>query len=388
MTSTPGASLPLHEQYPYTWYRTMRESPSTAVYLDEQRGIWSVFRYEDVHRVLTQTETFSSNISSSHDSMESLSTTDPPRHRVLRSLVNQAFTPRTVAALAPRIESFVNELLDAVTDNGQMDIVQAFSIPLPARVISYMLGVPDEDHAQLYQWIQAFLVEAGKGEGYSVTQSGMLSYFHNFVQERRKHPQNDLTSKLIAAQENEEHLDDQQLISLCILLYMAGNETTTHLLSNAILVFDQHPEVMDRLRESPDLIPPTIEEVLRYHPPVHGIYRRVAKDTTFQGKAMQAGQLLIPYLASANHDETVFPQPDLFDITRAPNRHLTFSYGIHFCLGAPLARLEASIALRILLERCRDIRRANQDVLQYTPSFAIRGPQHLLITFRPYYQGV
>lgn len=382
MTSTPQISLPLHEQYPYTWYRTMRESPSTAVFLNEQKGIWNVFRYEDVHAILGDTGTFSSNLASHSQSIGSLTTTDPPRHRILRSLVTQAFTPRTVAALAPRIESLVNELLDAVIGDGQMDVVQSLSIPLPSRIISYLLGVPLEDHAQLHQWIQEFLVEAGKGEGYPATQPEMLAYFNDLVQQRRKHPQEDLISQLIAAQENGEHLDDQQVVSFCRLLFSAGYETTTHLLSNAILVFDQHPEVMDQLRQSLEMLPSAIEEVLRYHPPVHAIYRRVAKDTTFQGKAIRAGQLLIPYLASANHDETVFPQPDTFDITRTPNRHLTFSYGIHFCLGAPLARLEAAIALRILLERCKDIRRANQDVVEYTPSFAIRGPRHLPIVFR------
>ena len=388
MTSTSQTPLLLHEQYPYIWYRTMRESPSTAVFLDEQKGIWSVFRYEDVRAVLTDTDTFSSNFSSADEATGSLSTTDPPRHRVLRSLINQAFTPRTIAALAPYIESLVNELLDAVIDNGQMDVVQALSIPLPARVISYLLGVPREDHAQLHQWIQEFLVEIGKGEGYPKKQTAMLDYFKQLVQQRRQHPQDDLISQLIAVQENEERLDNQQVVSLCLLLYMAGSETTTHLISNAILCFDQQPDLMNQLQASPDLLPSAIEEVLRYHPPMHGIYRRVAKDTIFQGKEMRAGQLLIPYLASANHDETVFPQPNQFNITRSPNRHLTFSYGIHFCLGAPLARLEAAIALRILLERCRDIRRENQDVVEYTPSFAIRGPRHLPITFRAYHHSI
>jgi len=210
----------------------------------------------------------------------------------------------------------------------------------------------------------------------------MSEYFLDMIQQRSREPQNDLISALLDAQIDGQHLNQRELLGFCILLLVAGNETTTNLIGNALLCFDEHPEVMEELRAEPALVPGAIEEVLRYRSPVQYMYRRAVADVTIGDHEMRAGQMVLAWIGSANRDEAQFPDPDYFDIRRTPNRHIAFGHGIHFCLGAPLARLEAKIALTMLLERFHEIKRVPGVPLEATGSDLVFGVKHLPITFR------
>jgi cytochrome P450 len=375
---------------PFPRYRLMRESQ--PVFYQPQHQFWQVFRYDDVQRVLSDYASFSSVFGGSEGENPlgaSLISMDPPRHRQLRNLVTQAFTPRGVAQLAGRITAIVNELLDAVAARGQtgqagqtghMDIIDDLAYPLPVIVIAEMLGIPHEDRERFKIWSDIIVGAANAGEGNP--QVEMSAYFFNMIEQRSRERKDDLISALLDAQIGGEHLDLRELLGFCILLLVAGNETTTNLIGNAILCFDEHPEVYEQLRAEPKLIPGAIEEVLRFRSPVQFMYRRAAADVTFKNQEIRAGQMVLAWIGSANRDEAQFPNADDFDIKRTPNRHIAFGHGIHFCLGAPLARLEAKIALTMLLERFYDIKRVPGVQLEETGSNIVFGVKHLPITFR------
>lgn len=370
------------ELNPFPWYRRMREK--APVYRDPSYQTWAVFRYPDVQRVLSDFATFSSASSASVNSADpldvSLISLDPPRHRQLRALVTQAFTPRSVADLSERITAITTTLLDQVAGRGAMDVMDDLATPLPTLVIAELLGVPQQDRARFKAWSDAVIGVSGAGGGNM--RAEMIAYFLRIIEQRRREPQHDLISALLAAQVEGQHLSQQELLGFCILLLVAGNETTTHLLGNALLCFDEHPDVFEALRADPALIPGAIEEVLRYRSPVPTMFRQVVADVELSGQQLRAGQWVLAQIGSANRDENQFPDADRFDFKRSPNRHLAFGHGIHFCLGAPLARLEAKIALTLLLERFRDIRR-NRDVpLKAVGSTILFGVKHLPITFR------
>ncbi len=366
----------------FPWYATMRETDPVAY--NSQFDRWSVFGYNDVQRVLSDHTTFSSEYmgtgSNGNPVGASIIGTDPPRHRKLRSLVTQAFTPRAIAQLTPRITAIVNELLDDVATQGRMDIIDDFSNPLPVTVIAEMLGIPQKDRADFKRWSDE-LVGATRTPG-SNPQADMARYFLQVIAERRDHPQDDLITDLMNAQIDGEHLSMQELLGFCILLLVAGNETTTHLISNAIWCFDEHPETIEEMRANPTLIPDALEEVLRYRSTVKVMHRVVAQNTTLGGKELREGQMMAAWIGSANHDEAQFPNAETFDFRRTPNRHLAFGYGIHFCLGAPLARLEARIAFEVMFERFRDIQRMRDIPLEASDSFILYGVKHMPITFK------
>lgn len=365
----------------FPWYQTMRQTNPVA--FDSQYNRWSVFRFNDVQRVLSDHANFSSEFMGSNGNPigTSIISTDPPRHRKLRSLVTQAFTPRTVAQLTARITTIVNDLLDNVTAQGQMDVVDDLSNPLPVTVIAEMLGIPVEDRADFKQWSDE-LIGASYHPG-SNPQAKMANYFQKIIVQRRQEPGDDLISHLMTAQVDGEHLTPMELLGFCILLLVAGNETTTNLIGNAIWSFDEHPEVFEQLRADPALLPDAIEEVLRYRSPVKLMHRVVGQDTTLNDKELKAGQMVTAWIGSANHDEAQFPDAETLDIRRTPNRHIAFGYGIHFCIGAPLARLEARIALEIMLQRLPDIRRNHAIPLEAIDSYVLYGIKHLPVTFTP-----
>jgi cytochrome P450 len=370
-----------HLLNPFHWYSNMRATDPVHYY--EQYGIWQVFRYDDVQRVLSDYVTFSSSLRGpSQDPLStSLISMDPPRHRQLRNIVTQAFTPRGVARLSERITTIVTELLDNVVANGRMDIIDDLSYPLPVIVIAEMLGIPQEDRERFKLWSDA-IVSGGMSPGDTNPQQEMGAYFLNMIEQRRRDPEEDLISALLAAQIDGVHLDQRELLGFCILLLVAGNETTTNLIGNALLCFDEQPATMDQLRAEPDLIPSAIEEVLRYRSPVQMMYRRSLTDVTLGDQTIHAGQMIMAQIGAANRDEAQFPNADTFDIRRTPNRHIAFGHGIHFCLGAPLARLEAKIALTLLLERLQDIRRVHDVPLEAMGSDIVYGVRHLPVTFR------
>lgn len=365
--------------------------PGMPAFYDEQRKTWLVFRYAEVQRVLSDYTTFSNERGGIDPSQQSngagagtgnaaLISLDPPRHRHYRALVSQAFTPRMVANLEPRIIAIVDTLLDRVIDQGKMDVVDDFSYPLSITVIAEMLGVPVSDQEQFKIWTEQFFEITSPQAAQAQNELG--AYFQHIFEQHRQHPQNDLISALLDAQVDGQHLTEVELTIFCILLLLAGNDTTRNLIANAILCLDLFPEAMARLRAEPALLPTTIEEVLRYLPSVRTAPRIAAIDTTLDGQPVKAGQWVLPMLASANRDETVFPQAHVFDPARTPNRHLTFGHGIHFCLGAPLARLESKIALRRLLERMDHIERVRDVPLEPVTSPIVYGMKHVPITFK------
>lgn len=367
----------------YAWYKEMRANAPAA--FDQQRNTWHVFRYEDVKRVLTDHQTFSSHILPGDGVIQnSLSMTDLPAHRQMRNLISQAFTPRRIAALEPRITEIVHTYLDAVIERGSMDIIQDFSYPLPLTVICELLGIPFVDRTFFSHWVDVILEEFPKFQDtHQEAEQKLGDYFLEIASRRRREPKEDLVSALLAAELNGERLSDRDIQSLCMLLLVAGSETTRNLIGNAIYCFDQHPEALEQLRADPALLVGAIEEVLRYYSPVTFVFRLAAIDTTLAGQDIKAGQFVFPWIISANRDESRFTASDQFNILRTGEPHVDFGHGIHFCLGAPLARLEAKVALSILLARLQNIHIVQDRPLEMVKSPNIHGFQHVPVTFTP-----
>ena len=285
-----------------------------------------------------------------------LTGTDPPHHDQLRGLVNRAFTPRRVAQSAPRIETLAREMVEAIPDRG-FDLVEALSIPLPVYVIAEMLGVPPERQADFRRWSDAFvgLLENPRSEDLVSAALELVSYFRELVVERRANPREDLVSALLQARIDDRQLTPEELDGFFIMLLVAGNETTTNLISNAVNVLAQRPDLWKRLRGERGLVPAAIEETVRFDCPVQNLGREATRDVTLHGVDLPRGSRLIVSYGAANRDPDVFDAPDEFRLERGTFQHMGFGFGVHFCLGAGLARLEGKIALNALLDRFPEI---------------------------------
>lgn len=348
-----------------SWYRTMRDTQPVA--RDEKSGRWDVFRYQDVAAILADHRTFSSDFSvvmpAEAELMEgNILAMDPPRHNRLRSLVSKAFTPAAIGRLEGRIAELTEELLDGVAGRTRIELVDDLAYPLPVTVIAEMLGVPAEDRPRFKEWADALLArdsaDAADDRAARERAKQDLKRFSDYLQQhvtdrraRRQRGGQDLLSDLVAAEIDGERLDDQEIVGFATVLLIAGHITTTALLGNAIRCFDEHPEAQATLRADPDAMPVAIEEVLRYRSPFALTARVTATEVRLGDQAIPPKQMVGVWLLSANRDERQFPAPDAFRIDRQPNAHLGFGRGVHFCLGAPLARLEARVALSILLRR-------------------------------------
>jgi cytochrome P450 len=377
---------------PYPEYDQLR---SHAPLLHEPRSdLWMIFDYEGVKRSLHDHEAFSS-IVSPPDAQTSqwLIFSDPPRHTQLRALIMRAFTSRAVASLEPRIRELSRELLDPMLERGELDLVADFSVPLPLMVIAELLGAPTADQPLFRRWSDVILAlshtfsggeEAARVQSaFRVVTGEMKVYLGSLLEQRRAAPEDDLLTRLVEAEVDGERLTEEELLGFFQLLLVAGHETTTNLISNAILCLIENPDQRARLTATPDLLPSAIEEVLRYRSPVQAMWRVTRHEVQLHGQVIPAGKMVMPMIGSANRDPRKFRDADRFDITRDPNPHIAFGHGIHFCIGAPLARMEARIALSAFLERVKDFKLASDT--PWTPNKAIHvhGPTHLPLRFEP-----
>jgi cytochrome P450 len=376
--------------------RARRDHP---VYPHADFPIVSVFRHADTMAILKDPATWSSRFPPPPGvdlkllGDPSMLGQDPPEHDRLRSLVNQAFTPRIIRRLEPRMREIADDLMQRALQAGEVDLVEALTYPLPVVVIAEIIGVPAEDREQFKAWSDAAVENFGSAlfvppapdhlEKLQRLFSEMGDYFSGLGESRRRQPQEDLISGLVQAEVEGSKLTHAEMIRMLILLLVAGNETTTSLIGNTVLTLLDHPDELARLRQQPQLAPSAIEEVLRFSSPVQMDPRRATRTLTLRGHTIAENQIVVCWLGSANRDEEVFTDPDRFDITREDNRHLAFGFGPHYCLGANLARLEARVALDALLQRTRSFERVGNDPLPLHPSIVFRGVTRLPLRLKP-----
>src|SRR5215467_175156 len=400
--------------YPFDFYSRMR-GIKPIVY-DEHNNIWGVFRYGDVQTILGDYTTFSSapqtsdsTISSSNDwdaapyQRPSLLQSDPPYHRTLRGVIASAFTPIIVAKLEAHIENIANEMLNEVILRGKMDLIDDLAYPLPVTIIAELLGVPIEDRNLFRGWADMIVSSTGSDitdeqdtKNIAKMINEMDSYFSGILEERHRSPREDLITNLVKAQAEGRHIFREEILTFCRLLLLAGHVTTVNLIGNTILSLLQNQTEFRLLQNNHNLIPSTIEETLRYRSPVQAVIRIVKKETNLGGRVIPSGQRIFVWLGSANHDESVFVDPERFDITRwnstnsdQHHAHVGFGHGIHFCLGAPLARLEGQVVLRVILQRLKDLNldaddrgKGNENLIPLQ-SVLFHGVTHLPLRFLP-----
>ena len=315
---------------------------------------------------------------------------DPPAHTRLRALISRTFTPRAIAGLEPRIETIVDDLLAAVIHRGSMDLMSDFAVPLPLRVIGELLGLPAADRSSLLRWSNAILhlgdaIHGGARraraiDAHRAATAEMQPYVAQLVAQRRVTPRADLLSRLAEAEVDGEQLADAEILGFFELLLLAGTETTSNLIGNAMITFLEFPEQMERVRRAPELLPAAIEEVLRFRTPVQMIFRSTTRAVQIRGRTIPAGKLVLPMIGSANRDPRHFPNAGRFDIMRAPTPHLAFGHGVHFCIGSALARLEARVALTALLQQLDGVRLVTRR-WETQSAVNVYGAKRLLVSF-------
>jgi cytochrome P450 len=386
--------LPEHRRDPQTTWRRLRASG--PIYRSRALGAFVCTRYDDVLRVLRdpQFSTDRRNVpvmrlverlvprGSDFAGMleRNLLTIDGADHRRLRGLVGKAFTARRVAQLRERLEDTVGELMDRVAQAGQMEVVRDLAHPLPVIAIAELLGIPAEDRERFGGWsrllVQILDPFQGRGGGAPMMRATheLFDYFRPLLSERRAHPRDDLLSAMISAEQDGERLEEVDLLALSSLLLVAGHETTTNLIGNAVLLLLRYPDERKRLQDDLSLLPSAVDECLRYESPIQLTDRAVVEPCELAGQALRPNQMVAAVLAAANRDPDHFPDPERFDVGRRDNHHLAFGSGNHFCLGSQLARLEAEVALSGLLRRFPDFA-GNPEPRAWRRSMIIRGPE-------------
>ncbi|MCY4537357.1 MAG: cytochrome P450 [Chloroflexi bacterium] len=388
---------------PYPVYNEMRAA--APVYWSDAWGCWMLTRYQDITWTLQDYQTFTSlgRLTATMELPEplwekveplvrhysqGLINVDPPDHTRMRKLVHMAFTPRAIRKMETYVQDIVERLIDGQIERGAMDVIWDFSYPLPVTVIATMMGIPVQDHAKFKAWsgeIVGFMATPKPSpEVLLKSQDALLAmqqYFRDIYAKRRQEPEDDLITALVQAELEGDKLSEEEMVSSCVTILIGGHETTTYLIANGMYALLKHPAEFRRLRDNLDLAESATEEFLRYEGPFQRNRRIATRQVQIDGATIEKGQLIVQFLGAANRDPAQFPDPDRLDITRSPNKHLAFGYGPHFCLGAPLARLEAPVAFRGLLRRLKNMRLAH-DNLEWN-SALFRGLKSLPIEFEP-----
>ncbi|PYO21045.1 MAG: cytochrome P450 [Candidatus Rokuibacteriota bacterium] len=380
---------------PYPMYHRLRTDDPVHL---SALGFWVLTRYDDVVAALRDPrlakEAIASFVAARFGAPVpamglSMLDRDPPDHTRLRGLVSKAFTPRVVEGLRPRIQQIVDGLLDGVTARGSMDLIEEFAYPIPVIVICEMLGVPVEDHERFKGWSLDIArgldliwlgPESEVGRRSVAARQSLAEYFRGLIAQRRAAPRGDLLSGLIAAEEAGDKLNEVELLATCILLLIAGHETTVNLIGNGTLALLRHRDQLQRLQRDPGLTASAIEELLRFDGPVQRTARIPSEDIVIGGRTIAKGEMVMPFIGAADRDPVQFPDPDRLDIGRADNRHIAFGWGIHFCLGAPLARIEGQIAISTLVRRMPKLELATAQP-EYRQSLTLRGLKALPVRF-------
>ena len=389
---------------PYPYYAALRRD--APVYRVPGLGLWAVSRHEDVLTILRRPDLFSQAAMGAavrrgadfapaerqHEAPDpnaaSVIGSDPPEHTRLRNIVNRGFTPRRIAALEGRVREIASRLAERFISAGECDVVADYAVPLPVTVIAELLGVDPDRQEDFKRWSDAMIRAAfdspSEEEGAHITQClvEVNDYLETVMDARRECPAEDLVSTLVHAEAVDGTLTSDELKIFVFTLLAAGNVTTTNLVANATRALVEHPAELAKVTGAPSLIPSLVEEALRYDAPVQWLLRTASRDVELAGVTIPAGSIVAPLFASANRDERVFAEPDRFDVTRGPRDHVAFGHGIHFCLGAALARLEARVAFETLLPRVRNPVLAEEQ-LTWVDSLIMRGPKRLRLRFEP-----
>ena len=389
-------------QNPYRYYRELREND--PVHWSERLSAWLLTRYDDVVAALRDPRLLSgpriptyvtklpeADRSAAQALIDHIGTwvgfIDPPDHTRLRALVSKVFTSRTVERLRGQIQAITDELLEAVLPTGRMDLVADLAFPLPATVIGELLGLPREDQQRFKQWSNDISQFMGTGAPQiNVTKQARDSvyaikdYLSGIFAERRRSPQQDLISRLLEVVEEGERLSEEELYGMCVFLLVAGHETTMSLITNGVMALLRNPEQAQALRDDPAMAVTAVEELLRYDSPIQHQTRVAREDFHLDGAHVKAGQRVLPLLGAANRDPAQFEDPDCLVLSRIPNRHVAFGYGLHFCIGAPLARLEGQIAFNTLLRRLPSLS-LTEESITWRENTSMRNPVTLPVRF-------
>jgi len=385
---------PLVQQDPYPVYQRLRDE--RPAFRNDERGFWALSRFDDIWAATHDPARFSSAHGlvigqdlmaemTGEDVMPMLIMMDPPRHDELRKLVSRAFTPRRIAEMEQGVRTIARELLADFVERGEVELVHEFAAPLPMIVIAEMLGVPRSDRVQFREWSD-HIVKLNPDDPVALEKTlhaalALNDYFGPMLDERAADPQDDLMSALLAAEVDGKKLSREELVGFCFLLLVAGNETTTNLITNAAAILHDRPEVRRKLEDDPELLPLAVEEFLRYESPVQGLARTMLADVELHGETLEEGDKVLLLFGSANRDEREFPDGDQFVLGRRFDRGLAFGHGIHYCLGASLARLECRVAFEELLPALPDY--AVSDGASRLLSGPIRGFERLPLAFTP-----
>ncbi len=401
---------------PYSKYRELRDH--APIHYAPEAKVWCVSRYDDVFAVLNDPETFSSRAMfvmlmnrgeekppplswnvikfvarivwktrmgpAGFANARSLIADDGGPHTALRNIVNRGFTPRVISSWEPRVRAIADQCLTGLRAGDPFDLVRDLAVPLPVAIISELLGIEAERHADFKRWsdviVQSMSTPEGRADPFAPKMANtfgeLVSYLKKIARERRRAPADDLISTIVTHQDGGTGLNDYDVVNFVMLLLVAGNETTTNLIGNTVSALLDHPDQLAKLRDDPSLIAPTLEEALRFDSPIQLLFRSATRDVELHGVTIPKGAIIAPLLGSANRDERQFQDSDRFDIERRPRGHLAFGFGDHFCLGSSLARLEASCAMEALLPELSKLTRAPGD-REWIDSFLVRGPRKL-----------